>query len=247
MIFHIVTLFPEVIHTYTGCGVLGKAAERGIIEVRTYQLRDYTDDRHRTVDDYPYGGGAGMILKPEPIFRAVEHIKSLLKGDAGRVPVYLTTPQGEPFSAAKAKETALLSDVIIVCGHYGGVDERVAENIADELISVGDFVMTGGELASLIIVDVAARFVPGVVGNEESVLKDSFEENLLGAPQYTRPPEFQGWRVPDVLLSGDHKKIETWRREQQLKRTAEKKPENLKNTKLSGDDTAFLKSIGYDL
>lgn len=243
--FHIITLFPEVVETYVGCGVIGKAVEKGLIGVDIVHLRDFTSDRHRTVDDTPYGGGAGMILMPEPIFLAVEKIKSGLQHPPDAARVVMMTPHGTPLTAKTARNMADFRELLIFCGHYGGVDERVREQLVDEEISAGDFVLTGGELPGLMFLDAVARFVPGVVGNEESVSCDSFEGSLIGAPQYTRPADFRGWKVPDVLLSGNHGAVDEWRREQRLRRTYQRRPELLEKAELSERDIAFLRSLGY--
>ncbi|MEW5944801.1 MAG: tRNA (guanosine(37)-N1)-methyltransferase TrmD [bacterium] len=245
MTFHVITLFPGVVEAYVGCGVLGKAVQSGAIRVRCVQLRDFARDKHRTVDDYPHGGGAGMVLKPEPLFTAVEHVRGTLETAAAKAPVILMTPRGERFTAATAMELAGLDEMIIVCGHYGGVDERVHEHLADREISVGDFVVTGGELPALILIDAVSRFAPGVVGSPESVEGDSYQDSLLGSPAYTRPADFRGMVVPAALLGGNHREIEKWRRREKLRRTFERRPELLAGAALSGEDIEFLKSLGY--
>lgn len=229
----IVTLFPELIEPYFSGGLLGAAIERGVLDVRLRQLRDYTADKHRQVDDRPYGGGPGMVLKPEPFFRAVES----LEADIGQRPrVILTSARGGVFDQAKARELARESSVTILCGRYQGVDERVTTIVDDEL-SIGDFVLSGGELAALVMAESIGRLVPGVVGNLDSLEADSFaESDLLGPPQYTRPPAFRGMSVPEVLLSGDHAEIERWRREQALATTRRYRPDLLDEGQLHDID-----------
>lgn len=243
--FHIITLFPEIIQAYTTRGVLGRAVDKGVVGVNTYFLRDFTFDRHNTVDDSPFGGGAGIVLMVEPLCLAVEHVTAGLQSQPGARRSILTSPRGAPLTAAYARELASLRDIIIVCGHYGGEDERVGEFVVDEEISTGDFVLTGGELPALIITDAVSRFIPGVLGNEESAAGDSFEESLLGPPLYTRPAEFRGWKTPDVLTSGNHALIKKWRRERRLERTFRQRPDLLEKAALSDKDIAFLRTIGY--
>lgn len=239
MIVDVITLFPEIIKTYISFGVLKKAVEAGYIEVRIHNLRDFTKDRHRTVDDYPYGGGSGMVLKPEPVFEAVEHIKS----DGMERLVILLTPQGKVFNQQMARK---LSEekrgLLFICGRYEAIDERV-RSIADEEISIGDYVLTGGELPALVIIDSISRLIPGVLGNYGSTVEESFEWGILDYPHYTRPPEFRGMRVPEILLSGDHEAIRRWRRKEALRRTLEKRPELLEKAVLSEEDLILIKEI----
>ncbi len=215
----IVTIFPQMFKPFLEYGVLGQAIDEGKIEVEVYNLRDFTTDRHRTVDDYPFGGGPGMVMKAEPFFRFYDFYTERY----GKPHVILTSPQGEVFSNEKAMELSKRDNVVILCGRYEGIDERVME-IVDEEISIGDYVLTGGELAAMVIVDATSRFVPGVV-DEESVKKESFMDGLLDHPVYTRPREIRGKKVPEVLLSGDHEKIEVWRRKESLKKTILKRPD----------------------
>jgi tRNA (guanine37-N1)-methyltransferase len=211
-------------------GVVGRAIEAGIIDVRVHDLRSFTTDRHHVVDDSPFGGGPGMVLKPEPLFAAVEAIA------AGRqATVVLTSPDGKGLTPDIARRLSAQEHVIILCGRYEGVDERVREHLATEVISIGDYVLSGGELAALVIVDAAARFVPGVVGDDESVANDTFSQGLLDYPQYTRPAEFRGYQVPQVLLSGHHAEIERWRRQQALERTRRHRPDLLERTAKEGE------------
>lgn len=216
----VVTIFPGAVEPFLNAALLGKAVERGLLDIRVHDLRDYSPDRHRKVDDEPYGGGPGMVMTPEPFFRVVE---ALSEGARRRPRVVLLSPQGRRFTQAVARELAGVDWIVLLCGRYEGVDERVAEHLADEELSIGDYVLAGGEAAALVVVDAVARLVPGVVGEPGSVVAESFEEGLLDHPHYTRPPEFRGRKVPDVLLSGNHGEIERWRREEALRRTRERR------------------------
>ncbi len=230
MRFYILTLFPEMVTSALLTSIIGKAAKKGILEIEGVNIRDFTRDRHQKVDDYPYGGGAGMVMQAQPIYDAYCSVAEKI----GRRPrtVYLT-PQGKTFTQAKAKELACTEDLVFLCGHYEGVDERVLEEIVTDYVSIGDYVLTGGELAAMVMVDAIARMVPGVLTNEKSACTESFEGNLLEYPQYSRPVEWNGKRVPDVLLSGDHGKVELWRREQSILRTRQFRPDLLKNAELT--------------
>jgi tRNA (guanine37-N1)-methyltransferase len=223
--FDIITIFPTFFEEPLAVGVLGKALERGLLEARVHDLRAYTDDAYRSVDDYPYGGGVGMVMKPEPFFRAVNDVEAKF-GRGWRV---FLTPQGRPLVQSTCRALAAREHIVLLCGRYKGVDERVREALADEEISIGDFVTSGGEVAALAIVDATARLIPGVLGDEDSAASDSFATGLLDHPHYTRPREFRGMAVPEVLLSGNHAEIEKWRREQALKRTREVRPEMLED------------------
>jgi tRNA (guanine37-N1)-methyltransferase len=230
----VITLFPEILRGGLGESILGRAQERGLVEVHLHQLRDYTTDRHRTVDDKPYGGGPGMLLKCEPVFRAVEHVRSL-DAETGRV--VLLSPGGRLFCQERARGWSQGPRIIFLCGHYEGVDDRVREHLVDEEVSIGDYVLTNGAVAALVVIDATVRLIPDAVGNEASLAEESFSRGLLEAPQYTRPEDFQGWRVPEVLLSGDHGKIGAWRHRQSLRRTAETRPdlyEKFQQTKEQG-------------
>jgi tRNA (guanine37-N1)-methyltransferase len=220
MRINIVTIFPEWFGVPFATSIPGRAAEAGLVEYRVVDLRDYTHDRHRSVDDEPYGGGAGMVMKPEPFFEAVEAL-----GPGG--PVVLLTPRGERFDHRTAVRYAVQEELTLLCGRYKGVDERVARGLATEELSVGDFVLSGGEPAALAVVDAVVRLLPGALGDHESAATDSFYEGLLAPPVYTRPPEFRGMQVPEVLLSGDHARIEAWRREQARALTRERRPDLL--------------------
>ena len=210
----VLTLFPEMFQGIFDLGIMKRAIDQKLVTIGVHNIRDYTHDKHHTADDYPYGGGAGMVLKPEPIFEAVEAIEK--KEDT---PIILLSPQGRLFTQKVAQELAGQSQLILICGHYEGVDERVREHLASDEISIGDYVLSGGELAAMVIIDSVFRLVPGVLGSEESPLDDSHVGGLLEYPQYTRPPEYRGWPVPEVLLSGNHAQINRWRREQAIRRT----------------------------
>ena len=225
MKFDIVTIFPKMVEAPLAEGIVGRAIERGAIDVRVHDLRDHTTDRHRVVDDVPFGGGPGMVLKAEPLFRAVEHIRSE-RGEPSAI--VLTSPDGERLTHALAQRLSAMDHLVILCGRYEGVDERVREHLATEAVSIGDYVLSGGELPALVIVDAVARLVPGVVGDDASVRGDTFaRDGLLDFPQYTRPADFRGLKVPPVLLSGHHAEIEKWRREQALERTRRHRPDLL--------------------
>jgi tRNA (guanine37-N1)-methyltransferase len=222
----VITLFPEIIGGPLDVSILGRAQRAGQVEICLHQLRDYATDKHRTVDEKPYGGGPGMLLKCEPIFAAVEDVQAKA-AKPGRV--ILLTPGGPKFDQAKARELASLDRIVFVCGHYDGIDERVREHLVDEELCIGDFVLTNGALAALVVIDAVVRLLPNVVGNETSTLSESFSEDRPGleGPQYTRPEEFRGWRVPEILLSGHHEKIESWSHEQGLQRTERVRPDLL--------------------
>jgi tRNA (guanine37-N1)-methyltransferase len=217
MKIHIVTAFPKFFESPLGESMMKRASQNGFAEFHVYDLRDFTTDKHRSVDDYPYGGGPGMIMKPEPFFAGVEHIRA--QHDLADTRVILMSPQGEKFSQQKANALAQEQALIFLCGHYKGVDERVHQYLATEEISIGDYVVTGGELPALVVIDAVVRLLPGVLGDLDSATGDSFQTGLLDYPHYTRPEEFRGWRVPEVLLSGHHAKIAEWRREQAEART----------------------------
>lgn len=215
----IVTIFPEMIRSAVGYSIVSRAQTEDLVHIRAVDLRDFTADKRRTVDDTPYGGGAGMVMKPEPVFDAVES----LGADDARV--VLMTPQGRPFSQEIAREFARARHLVLVCGHYEGFDERIREHLATDEVSIGDYVLTGGELPALVIVDAVVRLIPGVLGNQSSLGDESFEQDLLEYPQFTRPAAYRGWSVPDVLLSGHHGEIARWRRRQQEQRTRDRRPD----------------------
>ena len=231
MKFHILTIFPEFFHGPLDHGIIHRARESGRIGIEVHDLRRWTHDRHRTVDDRPFGGGEGMVLKPGPLFEAVESIwperSPAQNAGAGlEKKVILLSAQGRKFDQARARELAGAKELLLICGRYEGVDERVAQHLADEELSVGDFVLSGGELAAAVVIDVVARLLPGVLGNQDSAVFESFgEEGLLDCPQYTRPAEFRGWKVPDTLLGGNHEEIRKWRRSAALDKTARLRPD----------------------
>jgi tRNA (guanine37-N1)-methyltransferase len=231
------TLFPEVMQPYLQSSVLGKAQDSGLLSVRLHDIRQYAADRHNTTDEEPYGGGGGMIMKPEPVFAAVEDV---LGKEIGSIPVILLTPQGRVFDQTAAEELSHYSHIALICGRYEGVDERVREHLATDEISIGDYVLTGGELPALVIIDAVARWIPGVLGDRSATHKDSHANGLLEHPHYTRPASFRGWKVPDVLLSGDHARIAAWRRAASLRRTAKRRPDLLERAELDEDDQKIL-------
>ncbi|MEK4494122.1 tRNA (guanosine(37)-N1)-methyltransferase TrmD [Ureibacillus sp. FSL W8-0352] len=238
MKIHVLTLFPEMFNGVFGSSILKKAQEKGIVDIQVTNIRDYSDNKHKQVDDYPYGGGAGMVLKPEPVFHAVESITE------GRNPrVILMCPQGERFTQSKAEELAEEEELVFICGHYEGYDERIREHLVTDEISIGDFVLTGGEIPAMAIIDSVVRLIPGVLGQEASHIHDSFSTGLLEHPHYTRPQEFRGMKVPNVLLSGNHQKIEEWRMEQSIKRTFERRPDLLKNIELTPKQLEYLETL----
>lgn len=224
MIFHVLTIFPEFFDGPFEHGVIKRARDTGAIEIRIHNLRDWTSDRHKTVDDRPFGGGEGMLLKPEPLFQAVDSIS----GRSGKT--VLLSAQGRLLDQKVANEYSRLADLLLICGRYEGVDERVAEHLADDELSIGNYVLSGGELAAAVVVDTVARLLPGVLGNESSAVFESFQDGghagaMLDCPQYTRPAEFRGWKVPEVLLSGNHEEIRRWRRRAALEKTARLRPD----------------------
>lgn len=218
-----ITIFPSMLEGFLGESIIRRAREAGLVQIRLVNLRDFTSDRHRTTDDRPYGGGPGMVMKPEPIFRAVEKVKS------PRCRIILMTPQGERFTQQRAVELSRERHLVFICGHYEGVDERVRQALVTDEISIGDYVLTNGVLAAAVVIDAVVRLLPGALGASEGASDESFASGLLEYPQYTRPAEFRGMRVPEVLLSGNHEAVERWRREQALKRTAERRPDLIRN------------------
>ncbi len=236
----IVTIFPAMVKGALAEGVVGRAAARGVLDIQVHDLRDYTTDRHRVVDDLPFGGGPGMVLKPEPLFRAVESIRVSRGAPAT---VVLTTPDGRRFAHADAARLSGLGHIVVLCGRYEGVDDRVRQALATEEISIGDYVLSGGELPALVIVDAVARLVPGVVGDDASVARDSFARGTLDFPQFTRPAEFAGLAVPPVLISGHHAGIARWRRRQALARTLDRRPDLLDDAQLDEQDRQLLHEL----
>jgi tRNA (guanine37-N1)-methyltransferase len=235
----ILTIFPEMLRSPLEHSILKRAQEFGKLNVRLIDIRAFSTDRHRTVDDMPYGGGAGMVMKPEPIFRAVEQLATD-GDDAGPGRIILMTPQGEPFSQERARELAQEDHLVFLCGRYEGVDERVREHLVTDELSIGDYVLTGGELPALVVLDAVARLIPGVLGDEESPKQDSFTDDLLEYPHYTRPADFRGWTVPDVLLSGHHEEVDRWRRRQSLLRTLVRRPDLFRRHKLTEEELTLL-------
>ena len=234
----ILTLFPQVFDGLLSWSVIGRARERHVVDVRLHDIRACTHDRHHVVDDYPYGGGPGMVLKPEPIFETVEVVKQEL--GLSSVPTILLTPQGRLLDQRIARQLASYHQLILICGHYEGVDERVAEHLADDEISIGDYLLSGGEVAAMVVVDCLVRLLPGALGSETSLVEDSHIGGLLEYPQYTRPAVYRGWEVPSVLLSGNHSQIARWRRQQRLLRTAKRRPDLVERAMLSKEDERLL-------
>ena len=237
MNFHVMTLFPDMIMDGMNTSIIGRAVKNGHLTLEALNIRDYSKSKHNQVDDYPYGGGAGMVMQPEPIYDCYEALCERI-GKRPRV-IYLT-PQGSVFHQGMAEEFAKEEDLVFLCGHYEGIDERVLEEIVTDYVSIGDYVLTGGELPAMVMIDAISRLVPGVLNNEVSAEFESFHDNLLEHPQYTRPVAYHEKRVPDVLLSGHHAKIEEWRREQSLKRTLERRPDLLENANLTKKDQKIL-------
>lgn len=219
----ILTVLPEMFTSPLGCSILKRAQDKGLVEIHVHNLRDYTTNKHRKVDDYPFGGEAGMVMQIEPIDRAISHLKSQRDYDE----VIFTSPDGETFNQPMANSMSLLNNIIILCGHYKGIDYRIREHLITKEISIGDYVLTGGELPALAITDAIVRLIPGAIGDEQSALSDSFQDNLLAPPVYSRPAEYNGWRVPDILLSGHQAKIDQWRYDQALERTRRLRPDLL--------------------
>ena len=244
----VLTLFPEMFEGVFQSSILKRAQEKGSVQLNTVNFRKFAGNKHGTVDDMPYGGGAGMVLKPEPIFRAVEALEEQTadgdnsSADAGRKRVILMCPQGTPFRQRIAEEFSRERHLVFICGHYEGYDERIRRLITDE-ISIGDYVLTGGELPAMVVIDSVVRLLPGVLGNDASAVSDSFSTGRLEHPQYTRPAEFRGMKVPDILLSGHHQNIETWRKKQSLRRTWERRPDLLAGVDLSEEGKEWLKQF----
>jgi len=239
----ILTLFPEMFQGPFSYSILKRAIDRELVNISLHNIRDYTHNKHHTVDDYVYGGGTGMILKPEPIFEAVESIKAGYTDQESNIPVILLTPQGRCFSQEIARELSTYSHLILICGRYEGVDERVSEHLVTDEISIGDYVLSGGELAAMVVVDAVVRLLPGVLGSEASSTDDSHATGLLEYPQYTRPAVYQGCSVPQVLLSGDHAQIAKWRREQAIRRTLKRRPELLDETSLCSEERQLVNRL----
>ena len=240
----IITIFPDIFHSYLSEGIMKKALQKGIIEINVHNLRDYTKDKHRTVDDYPYGGGAGMVMKPEPFFRALE----TLFPDAAQRRVIMLSPAGKQFDQNMAMEFSEDDRrLVLLCGRYEAIDERVRTALTHDEVSVGDYILTGGELPALVIIDAVSRLIPGVLGDEHSAEVESFSWGILDYPHYTRPSLFRGLTVPEVLISGHHRDIERWRRREALKRTLQRRPELLEKCRLSDEDERFIREIKEEL
>ena len=252
MHFVVLTLFKEMVETIMNTSIMGRALDKGLIDLDVIDIRDYAENKHNRVDDYPYGGGAGMVMQAGPVYKACEAARDLIDGkdqtkekadEKKRTRLIYLSPIGRPFTQDVAKELAEEESIIFLCGHYEGIDERALELEADDYISLGDFVLTGGELPAICIMDAVARLIPGVLSNDESASDESFEGNTLEYPQYTRPEEFMGMRVPDVLLSGHHANIKQWRREQSLLRTKEHRPDLFEKVELDKKDKKFLQGL----
>jgi tRNA (guanine37-N1)-methyltransferase len=248
MQFEVFTLLPEVFPSYLETSILKRARERGLIDVRVHNIRDYTHDKHHMTDDTPYGGGGGMVMKPDPVFEAIETVLGLNSPPSSpvpesNIPIILLTPQGRVFNQAIAKELSAYPHIALLCGRYEGIDERIREHLVTDEISIGDYVLTGGEIPALILIDAISRLLPNVLGDPTGAEDDSHAMGLLEYPHYTRPPEFRGWKAPEVLLSGDHAKIDKWRRQQALERTFRKRPDMLENAELSKEDIKFVESL----
>lgn len=240
MKYYVLTLFPEMIEQGLGTSILGRAQAQGAISLSTVNIRDFSQNKHGHVDDYPYGGGAGMVMQPGPVYRAIESVEEEI-GHRARV-LYMT-PQGRVFDQKFAEELAQEEELIFLCGHYEGIDERVLEQKVTDCVSIGDYVLTGGELPAMVMIDCISRLVPGVLSNDQSAEVESFHDNLLEYPQYTRPEEFMGMRVPEVLLSGHHANVEKWRREQSIRRTLERRPDLLAEANLNKRERKYLDEL----
>ena len=239
--FHVLTIFPAMFVSPFSEGIMARAISNELVEVRPHDIRDYAPDRHRTVDDYPFGGGPGMLMKAAPLFDAVEAARSTAR--SADCPVILLSPQGRPLTQAVVEELARVPEMVLVCGRYEGVDERVREHLATDEISIGDYVLSGGELAAMVLIDAVSRLLPGVVGSIASTEDDSFTTGLIQHPQYTRPAEYRGWRVPDTLLSGNHAEIARWRRRESLRKTLRRRPDLLEAAELTDDDARYLEEL----
>ena len=246
MRFHILTLFPDAFKDPLEYSILSRALGRGLVSVDVTDIRDYSQDPHHTADDYQFGGGHGMVLKPEPVFEATEAaLSGYSDTERTEIPIILFTPQGEMLTQQVVEELSQAPAIAMICAHYAGIDDRVPQFLATREISLGDFVLTGGELPAMALIDAMSRLVPGVIGSIENVVEDSISSGLLQHPLYTRPAQFRGMATPEILLSGHHKKIEKWRREQSLQRTLERRPDLLLTANLTSDDLQYLQSLGY--
>jgi len=241
----VLTIFPQMFDVPFSFGIFKRAIDQNLVSINVHNIRDYTHDKHHTVDDYPHGGGPGMVLKPEPVFEAVAAVKAQLPDESGtaQLPIILLTPQGRLFNQQIAMELSKYRHLIMVCGRYEGIDERVVEHLVTDEISIGDYVLTGGELPALVVIDTVIRLLPGVLGSEDSVQEDSHANGLLEYPQYTRPAVFRDWPVPEILLSGNHAQIARWRREQVLRRTVERRPDLIDTTKLGQEEKQLVEQF----
>ena len=241
----VLTIFPQMFDVPFSFGIFKRAIDQDLVSINVHNIRDYTHDKHHTVDDYPHGGGPGMVLKPEPVFEAVAAVKAQLPDESGtaQLPIILLTPQGRLFNQQIAMELSKYRHLIMICGRYEGIDERVVEHLVTDEISIGDYVLTGGELPALVVIDTVIRLLPGVLGSEDSVQEDSHANGLLEYPQYTRPAVFRDWPVPEILLSGNHAQIARWRREQILRRTVERRPDLIDTTKLGQEEKQLVEQF----
>jgi len=242
MQFDVFTLLPEVFPAYLNSSILQRAREHGLLDVRVHNIRDFARNKHHVTDDEPYGGGGGMVMKVEPVFEAVENVL----GSHPSCPIIMLTPQGRVFTQKTAFDLVQHTHIALLCGRYEGIDERIRENLVSDEISIGDYVLTGGELPALILIDALSRLLPGALGDPDGAMDDSHASGLLEYPHYTRPPEYRGWSVPEILLSGDHAKIEKWRREQSLRRTLKRRPDLLESAPLSDNDRKVLNKISEE-
>ncbi|WP_042160413.1 tRNA (guanosine(37)-N1)-methyltransferase TrmD [Paenibacillus gorillae] len=241
----VLTLFPEMFEGVFNASILGKAKDKGIVDLKAINFRDYSNNKHNTVDDYPYGGGGGMVLKAEPVFMAVEDLMAAVP--QGKPPrIILMCPQGETFTQRKAEELSQEEHIVLICGHYEGYDERIREHLVTDELSIGDYVLTGGEIPAMTVIDSVVRLLPGVLGNESSAVTDSYSTGLLEYPHYTRPAVFRDWEVPEVLISGHHSRIDAWRREQSLLRTLHRRPDLLETAELTPKERKWLASLSKE-
>lgn len=243
MNFHILTLFPEMVMNGLNTSIIGRAVSKGLLSIEAINIRDYAFNKHQSVDDYPYGGGAGMLMQAEPVYLAYESVAQKIPERKKKPRVVYLSPQGDVFTQKMAEELAQEEDLILLCGHYEGIDERVLEEIVTDYVSIGDYVLTGGELPAMVMVDTISRLVPGVLHNDVSAEFESFQDNLLEYPQYSRPEEWHGKKVPEVLLSGHHANIEKWRREQSILRTRERRPDLLEKCELTEKERRMLEEL----
>lgn len=244
MNFYVMTLFPDMVEQGLNTSIIGRATEKGLLSIKAVDIRAFSEDKHKRVDDYPYGGGAGMVMAPDPVVKTCSYVKSLIPVERReKTKVVYLTPQGETFTQKKAEEWAKEEDLIFLCGHYEGIDERALEMVVTDMVSAGDYVLTGGELPAMMMIDAVSRLVPGVLNNEASAEFESFQDNLLEYPQYTRPEEYEGRKVPEVLLSGHHANIEKWRREKSIERTLATRPDLLKDAVLSKKERQYLEKL----